>query len=113
MVPSSPTLSAKIALAEGTMLLRDTIHDFLRQGNNRIILNLAHVDFIDSAGLGELVRTLASVRSHSGQLKLVKPSENVHKLLRITKLDHVFDIENDEASAVMSLGQNSAAKAAS
>ena len=91
-------------------MLRDTIHDFLRQGNNRIILNLAHVDFIDSAGLGELVRTLASVRSHSGQLKLVKPSENVHKLLRITKLDHVFDIENDEASAVMSLGQNSAAK---
>ena len=66
----------KIALAEGTMLLRDTIHDFLRQGNNRIILNLAYVDFIDSAGLGELVRTLASVRSHCGQLKLVKTSTN-------------------------------------
>jgi anti-sigma B factor antagonist len=102
----------KIALAEGTMLLRDTIHDFLKQGNNRIILNLADVDFIDSAGLGELVRSLASVRSHSGQLKLVSPSENVHKLLRITKLDHVFDIENDEASALMSLRQNSAAKGA-
>jgi anti-sigma B factor antagonist len=102
----------KIALAEGTMLLRDTIHEFLRQGNNRIILNLADVDFIDSAGLGELVRTLASVRSHSGQLKLVNPSENVHKLLRITKLDRVFDIENDEASALMSLRQNPAAKAA-
>jgi anti-sigma B factor antagonist len=98
----------KIALAEGTILLRDTIHDFLRQGNNRIILNLADVDFIDSAGLGELVRTLASVRSHCGQLKLVNPSENVHKLLRITKLHHVFDIENDEASALMSLRQNSA-----
>jgi anti-sigma B factor antagonist len=102
----------KIALAEGTMLLRDTIHDFLKQGNNRIILNLADVDFIDSAGLGELVRSLASVRSHSGQLKLVNPSENVHKLLRITKLDQVFDIEKDEASALMSLRQNSAAKAA-
>ncbi|HMH80988.1 MAG TPA: STAS domain-containing protein [Candidatus Acidoferrum sp.] len=102
----------KIALAEGTVLLRDTIHDFLKQGNNRIILNLADVDFIDSAGLGELVRTLASVRSHSGQLKLVNPSENVRKLLRITKLDHVFDIENDEASALMSLRQNSAAQAA-
>ncbi len=102
----------KIALAEGTMLLRDTIHDFLKQGNNRIILNLADVDFIDSAGLGELVRTLASVRSHCGQLKLVNPRENVHKLLQITKLDHVFDIENDEASALLSLRQNSAAKAA-
>jgi anti-sigma B factor antagonist len=102
----------KIALAEGTILLRDTIRDFLKQGNNRIILNLGDVDFIDSAGLGELVRTLASVRNHSGQLKLVNPSENVHKLLRITKLDHVFDIEKDEASALVSLRQNSNAKAA-
>jgi hypothetical protein len=59
MVPSSPTLSAKSPWLKELMLLRDTIHDFLRQGNNRIILNLAHVDFIDSAGLGELVRTLA------------------------------------------------------
>src|SRR5258708_16230774 len=85
----------KIALAEGTMLLRDTIHDFLKQGNNRIILNLADVDFIDSAGLGELVRTLASIRSHGGHLKLLRPSTNVHKMLKITKLDPVFDIQHD------------------
>ena len=110
--PVIADLVGKIALSEGTILLRDTIHDFLKQGNNRIILNLADVDFIDSAGLGELVRALASVRSHSGQLKLVNPSENVHKLLRITKLNHDFDIENGEASAPMSLRQSSAAKAA-
>jgi anti-sigma B factor antagonist len=110
--PVIADFAGKIALAEGTTLLRDTIHDFLKQGNNRIILNLADVDFIDSAGLGELVRSLASVRSHSGQLKLVNPSEHVHKLLRITKLDQVFDIEKDEASALVSLRRNSAAKAA-
>jgi anti-sigma B factor antagonist len=102
----------KIALAEGTMLLRDTIRDALKNGNNRIILNLQAVDFIDSAGLGELVRALASIRSHGGQLKLVNPSENVQHLLKITKLDRVFDIENDEARALTSLRQNSAAKAA-
>ena len=110
--PVIADIVGKIALAEGTMLLRDTIHDFLKQGNNRIILNLADVDFIDSAGLGELVRSLASIRSHGGQLKLVSPSENVHKLLKITKLDRVFDIEQDEASALVSIRQNAAAKSA-
>ena len=110
--PVIADIVGKIALAEGTMLLRDTIHDFLKQGNNRIILNLADVDFIDSAGLGELVRTFASIRSHGGHLKLVSPSENVHKLLKITKLDRVFDIEQDEASALVSIRQNAAAKSA-
>jgi anti-sigma B factor antagonist len=102
----------KIALTEGTILLRDTVRDFLAIGNNRIILNLEDVDFIDSAGLGELVRTHASIRSHGGQLKLVHPSENVHKLLKITKLDHVFEIEPDEQSALRSLRQVTAAKSA-
>jgi len=105
-------MAGKIALAEGTGLLRDTVHGFLAQGQNRIVLNLTEVDFIDSAGLGELVRTHASVRSHGGQLKLVKPSETVHKLLKITKLDRVFDIEQDEASALASIRQNTAAKSA-
>jgi anti-sigma B factor antagonist len=96
-------ITGKIALAEGTALLRDTVRDLLDHGKKHILLNLAGVDFIDSAGLGELVRTHASIRSHGGQLKLVNPSRNVHDLLRITKLDRVFDIEQDEASALRSL----------
>ncbi|PYU07760.1 MAG: hypothetical protein DMG34_03085, partial [Acidobacteria bacterium] len=56
----------KIALAEGTGMLRDTVRNFLEHGHNRILLNLQGVDFIDSAGLGELVRTHASVRSRGG-----------------------------------------------
>jgi len=105
-------ISGKIALAEGTVLLRDTVHTLLDQGHNRILLNLERVDFIDSAGLGELVRTLASVRSHGGQLKLVHPSENVDKLLKITRLNQVFDIEKDEESALRSLRQAAAATSA-
>jgi len=102
----------KLALTEGTVLLRDTVRDFLALGNNRIILNLEAVDFMDSAGLGELVRTHASIRSHGGQLKLMHPSENVHKLLKITKLDRVFEIEPDEESALRSIHQAAAAKSA-
>jgi anti-sigma B factor antagonist len=93
----------KIALAEGTGMLRDTVRNFLERVHNRILLNLEGVDFIDSAGLGELVRTHASVRSRGGHLKLVNPSASVHHLLRITKLDRVFDIMPDEVSALSSL----------
>lgn len=100
----------RIALAEGTALVRETVRNFLKHGHNRILLNLERVDFIDSAGLGELVRAHTTIRSQEGHLKLVKPSVSVHNLLRITKLDRVFDIEADEYSALKSLGQSATAK---
>jgi anti-sigma B factor antagonist len=82
----------------------------MEQGKKHIVLNLAGVDFIDSSGLGELVRTHATVRSHGGQLKIVNPSKHVHDLLKMTKLERVLDIEQDEASALNSFdpGQASA-----
>jgi anti-sigma B factor antagonist len=102
-------LAGKIALAEGTALLRDTIRAILDRGNNRLALNLEAVEYIDSAGIGELIRTQASVRSRGGHLKLVKPTGNVYGLLKITRLDSVFDIEPDEATALRSLRQAFAA----
>jgi anti-sigma B factor antagonist len=92
----------KVALAQGTALLRETIRALLEQGNDRILLNLASLDFIDSAGLGELVRTHVAVRSRGGQLKLVKPTDNVNSLLKVTRLDTVFEIEPDESTALRS-----------
>jgi anti-sigma B factor antagonist len=101
-------VSGRIALGEGTLMLRDTVRGFLDKGQKGIILNLSAVEFVDSAGLGELVRTHASVRSHGGQLKLVNLHKNVKDLLRTTKLEHVFEIEPDEAAALSSLRQRSA-----
>lgn len=95
-------LVGRIALGEGTALLRDTIRELTEQGSRLILLNLSGVDFIDSAGLGELVRTHASIQNHGGRLKLVNPSRTVYDLLRVTKLDRVFDIEKDEAAALKS-----------
>jgi anti-sigma B factor antagonist len=103
-------VAGRIALAEGTLLLRDMVQDFLRRGNDQIILDLNDVDFIDSAGLGELVRSHATVRGHGGQLKLVNPSASVWDLLKITKLDQVFDIPPDEATALASFRKSSAAR---
>ena len=92
----------RIALTDGSAQLRDAIQALMEQGKKHIVLNLTGVDFVDSSGLGELVRTHASVRSHGGQLKLVNPSKHVHDLLKMTKLDRVLDIEQDEASALNS-----------
>jgi anti-sigma B factor antagonist len=101
----------RIALMDGSAQLRDAIGMLMDQGKKRIVLNLAGVDFVDSSGLGELVRTQASVRSHGGQLKVLNPSKYVHDLLRMTKLDRVLEIEPDEASALNSFG-NAAASGA-
>jgi len=103
-------LAGKIALARGSGLLRDTIRTLLEHGSLNILLNLEGVDFIDSAGLGELVRSQATVRSRGGHLKLVNPAANVHHLLRITKLDRVFDIAPDEFTALNALRKSAPAK---
>jgi anti-sigma B factor antagonist len=103
----------RIALMDGSAGLRDTMRSLMEQGKKHIILNLAGVDFVDSSGLGELVRTHATVHSHGGQLKLASPSKHVYDLLKMTKLDRVLDIEQDEASALNSFqpGQSSAQSA--
>jgi anti-sigma B factor antagonist len=92
--------SGKIALDEGCLLLRETVRAFLDGGQRRILLNLELVDFLDSAGLGELVRTHVAVRGRGGQLTLINPASNVRQLLRITKVDQVFDIAPNELSAL-------------
>jgi anti-anti-sigma factor len=90
----------KIAFADGTTLLRETVHNFLARGYRRILLDLRRVEYIDSAGLGELVRSHVTVRSRGGQLTLIKPSGGIQQLLQVTKMDRVFDIAPDEYTAL-------------
>ena len=105
-------IAGKIALADGTARLRDAVRSLLEQGEEPILLNLAGVEYVDSAGLGEIVRTHASIRNRGRQLKIVDPSRKVRELLQITKLDRVLEIEPDEASALKSLRQGPAASKA-
>jgi anti-sigma B factor antagonist len=97
----------KITLGAGTALLRNTIGSLLEKGSKRILLNLREVDMIDSAGLGELARTYATIRSRGGKFKLVAPTKNAQELFRITKMERVFEIEPDESSALKSLREDS------
>jgi anti-sigma B factor antagonist len=65
-------------------------------------LNLRNVEYIDSSGLGELVRAFTSMRSEGGELKLLKLTKRVRTLLQITRLLTVFDVTDDEATSLKS-----------
>ena len=93
-------LSGRITLGEGSVVLRDTVKEISSQGNKKILLNLGDVTYIDSSGIGELVSAYTSVRNAGGELKLLNLTKKVHDLLQITKLYTVFDISDDEASAI-------------
>lgn len=93
-------LSGRITLGDGSVTLRDAVKDVLAKGSKHILLNLENVDYIDSSGLGELVSAFTTVKNQGGELKLLHLTTKVHDLLQITKLYTVFDIKDDEASAI-------------
>ncbi len=95
-------LSGRITLGEGSVQLRDAVRDLLSKGSKHILLNLADVNYIDSSGIGELVSAYTTVRNQGGELKLLNLTKKVHDLLQITKLYTVFDVKDDEASAIAS-----------
>ena len=95
-------LSGRITLGEGSVVLRDTIKDVLGKGAKNILLNLGDVSYIDSSGIGELVSAFTTVKNNGGELKLLNLTKKVHDLLQITKLYTVFDVKDDEASALAS-----------
>jgi anti-sigma B factor antagonist len=93
-------LSGRITLGEGSITLRDSIHEVLAKGSKKILLNLGDTSYIDSSGIGELVSAFTSVKNAGGELKLLNLTKKVHDLLQITKLYTVFDIWDNEASAI-------------
>ena len=93
-------LSGRITLGEGSVTLRDAVHDAMAKGSKRILLNLGDISYIDSSGIGELVSAYTTVRNQGGELKLLNLTKKVHDLLQITKLYTVFDIKDDEGQAI-------------
>jgi anti-sigma B factor antagonist len=93
-----------ITFGEGSAMLREVVTSLLEKGNKKILLNLGRVQYIDSSGLGELVRTHTTLQRQGGQLKMVNLNQKVQDLLKATGLHKVFDVQKDEASAVQSFG---------
>lgn len=94
--------SGRITLGDGSALLRKMIRGLLDDHRNKILLNLADVDYIDSSGIGELVSAFTAVKNRGGDLKLLHLTKKVRDLLQITKLFTVFDVYTDESTALSS-----------
>ena len=97
-------LNGKMTLGEGDELLRDKVNSLIQQGLRKIILNLSEVPYIDSAGLGEIVRTYTTVSRQGGSLKLLNLTKRIQDLLAITKLLTVFETFENEQDAIKSFG---------
>ena len=95
-------LKGKLTIGEGDELLKEKINNVLQQGHKNLLLNLEDVPYVDSAGLGEIVRTYTTVSRQGGTLKLVNLTKRITDLLAIPKLLTVFDTFESEADAVSS-----------
>jgi anti-sigma B factor antagonist len=94
--------AGRITLGEGASTFRDYIRDLSAKGNQKILLNLGDITYIDSSGIGELVSGFTNVRNQGGHLKLLNLTKRVQDLLQITKLYTVFEVFDDEATAIRS-----------
>jgi anti-sigma B factor antagonist len=102
-------LSGRITVGEGNVALREMIRELLEKGNKSIVLNLGEVHYVDSSGVGELVKAHTTMRNQGGELKLANLTKRVRDLLELTRLSAIFAIEKDEASAIKSFEGSSAA----
>lgn len=95
-------IDGKLTLGEGTSTLRTKVRELVAGGSKQIVLNMENVDYIDSSGLGELIGAHTTVTTAGGEMRLLHLAKRVHDLLKITKLYTVFEVFEDEASAVAS-----------
>jgi len=104
-------LRGRIAFGDGNTKLRETVSTLTATGASKVVFNMAAVSFIDSSGIGELVRSHMALRKAGGGLKLASVSKPVSDLLHATALDKVFDIHPDESSAILSFEKSAGAVA--
>ena len=93
-------LKGKLTIGEGDELLKDKINSLIQQGHRKLLMNLEGVPYVDSAGLGEIVRTYTTVSRQGGSLKLLNLTKRIEDLLAITKLLTVFHTYDSEQEAL-------------
>ncbi len=103
-------IEGKILLGEGDVEIKRKVDELLAQGQKSFLLNLAKVPYVDSAGLGEIVRCFTATRKNGGSLKLLAPNQRLIDLLTITKLINVFDWYKDEPAALASFSDEVAVR---
>ena len=95
-------VDGQILLGDGDVEIKKAVDDLLKRGTKKILLNLAEVPYMDSAGLGEMIRCFTALRKSGGEFKILSPNRRIIDLLTITKLLNVFDCYENESAAMAS-----------
>ncbi len=93
-------LEGKFIVGGESVYLKDKVKDVLNMGMKNILVDMTKVPFVDSTGIGFLVSSQAAVSNEGGSLKLLNPNPRVREVLKITRLDKVFEIFDDEEAAL-------------
>jgi anti-sigma B factor antagonist len=98
-------ISGKVVLGDGgDSQVKEKLLTLAEKGQKKLLVNLAEVTYVDSAGLGAIVHSYTAVTKQGGELKLVNATKRIRDLLAITKLLTVFEIFDSEADALRSFG---------
>lgn len=95
-------INGRLTIGTGDVTLRNELLKVLSEGRKKILLDLKGVSYVDSAGLGELIRCKATAASQGAQIKLVHVEERVRKVLLLTQLIGVFESFDDDGVALAS-----------
>ena len=96
------TVTGDLVIGDAESTFKKTVTRLLEEGHTRLLVDLTGVGFLDSSGLGALVRALTQSQKEGGQTKLLGAGPQIRKLLQMTKLDSVFEIHDDMEAAVSS-----------
>ncbi len=96
------TVTGDLVIGEPETTFKKTVTRLLEEGRVNLLVDLSNVGFLDSSGLGALVRALTQSQKEGGQTKLLNAGPQVRKLLQMTKLDSVFEMHSDLEAAVSS-----------
>ncbi len=95
-------IKGKILFGEGVEDLRNEIQKMVDSGEKKVLMNFAEVPYLDSTGLGEVIRCYTSMKKNGGDIKIINLTNNVRDLLSVTKLITVFETFNSEEEALKS-----------
>jgi anti-sigma B factor antagonist len=102
-------LRGRIDFGDGSKRLRETLSELVNRNTKKVLLNMKEVDFVDSSGIGEMVRGHVQLAKIGGQLKLVNLSKHVNMLLQVTSLNKVFEIFDNEPGGIKSFASTGSA----
>lgn len=105
-------LKGRIVLGEGSSALRQRVKELVGDGKKKIVLNMANVTYVDSAGLGALVEAHVSAKKQGASLLLSDLGIKFHEVMQITRLVTVFSVFATETEAIRSFEETSRAAGA-